>query len=59
MNNIIKKTMKLKEIEEVLQYHDVYMAKWWYIVLWGLLTDCDYLEVVGFSSSAEFVKRYN
>lgn len=59
MNNIITKTMKIKEIEDVLHYHDVYMVSWWYIVLWGLLCDCDYLEVVGFGSSAEFVKRYN
>lgn len=59
MNSVITKTMKIKEIEEVLHYHDVNLASWWYIVLWGLLNDCDYLEVVGFGSSAEFVKRYN
>lgn len=51
--------MKMKEIEDVLRYHDVYMVSWWYIVLWGLLYDCDYLEVVGFGRNAEFVKRYN
>lgn len=59
MNNIITKDMKIKEIEEVLYSHGVYMASWWYIVLWGLLNDCDCLEVVGFGSNAEFVKRYN
>lgn len=59
MNNIITKDMKIKEIEEVLHSHGVYMVSWWYIVLWGLLNDCDYLEIVGFGSNAGFVKKYN
>lgn len=59
MNSIITKTMRIKEIEEVLHYHDINLTSWWYIILWGLLYDCEYLEVVGFGSSAEFVKRYN
>ena len=59
MNSIITKTMKIKEIEEVLHCHDIHTTSWWYIVLWGLLYDSNYLEVVGFRSNAEFVKRYN
>lgn len=57
MDNIITKDMKMREIEKVLDNHGIFMVSWWYIVLWGLLNDCDYLEVVGFGSSAEFVKR--
>lgn len=59
MNSIITKTMKIKEIEEVLYYHGINLASWWYIILWGLLYDCKYLEVVGFGNNAEFVKRYS
>ena len=58
MKNVITKDMKIKEIEEVLHNHGVYMVSWWYIVLWGLLNDCDFLEIVGFGNNAEFVKRY-
>ena len=58
MGNVITKDMKIKDIEEVLLNHGVRMISWWYIVLWGLLNDCDYLEIVGFGDNAEFVKRY-
>lgn len=59
MDSVIRKTMKIKEIEEVLYYHGINLDSWWHIILWGLLYDCDYLEVVGFGNHAEFVKRYN
>ena len=59
MDNKITKDMKMKEIEKVLDSHGIFMVSWWYIVLWGMLYDCDYLEIVGFGNNAELVKKYN
>jgi hypothetical protein len=49
----ITKTMTLGEIEEILNYHQVHLGQWWHFVLWGLMQECDYIEVVGFGHLAK------
>lgn len=53
---IINKQMKVLEIEEILDFHNIAHPSGYEIILGMLLSDCDYLEVYGFGSDAYFEK---
>lgn len=54
--DIINKQMKVLEIEEILDFHNIAHPSGYEIILGMLLSDCDYLEVHGFDSDAYFEK---
>ena len=59
MNNVITKNMNIKEIKAVLRNHGVYMDSFWFIALWALMKECDYIEIEGYGENVEFVQKYN
>lgn len=54
--SIINKQMKVLEIEEIFDFHNISYPSGYEIILGMLLSDCDYLEVHGFGSDAYFEK---
>ena len=57
--DVITKKTTIGEARKLLEKHCLYsLPKWWEIVIFSLLNDCEYLEIVGFGSNTEFVKHY-
>ena len=56
--DIITKKTTIGEARKLLKEHGLYnLPNWWEIVIFSLLNDCEYLEIVGFGSNTEFVKH--
>lgn len=56
--DIITKKTTIAETRELLKKHCIYnLPNWWEIIIFSLLNDCEYLEIVGFGSDTEFIKH--
>ena len=59
MKSTVKKNMKRKQIKEVLSDHGICMNPFWFIAIWSLMKECDYIEIEGFGENAEFIQKNN
>ena len=56
--DIIRKTDKIGDVKEILDYHGMYLGHGWELIIAMLLSDCEYAEVHGFGSNAYFNKIF-
>lgn len=55
---IIRKTDKIGDVKETLDYHGMSLGHGWELIIAMLLSDCEYAEVHGFGSKAYFNKIF-
>ena len=56
--DIIRKTDKIGDVKEILDYHGMSLGHGWELIIAMLLSDCEYAEVHGFGSNAYFNKIF-
>ena len=56
--DIIRKTDKIGNVKEILDYHGMSLGHGWELIIAMLLSDCEYAEVHGFGSNAYFNKIF-
>ena len=56
MVDIIRKTDKISDVENLLQAHGVSLGHGWALIIGMMLTDCNHLEIHGFGNNAYFNK---
>lgn len=56
--DIIRKTDKIGDVKEILDYHGMSLGHGWELIIAMLLSDCEYAEVHGFGSNAYFNKVF-
>ena len=56
--DIIRKTDKIGDVKEILDYHGMSLGHGWELIIAMLLSDCEYTEVHGFGSNAYFNKIF-
>ena len=56
--DIIRKTDKIGDVKDILDYHGMSLGHGWELIIAMLLHDCEYAEIHGFGSNAYFNKIF-